>query len=166
MVKKHNFGAEQTWFDKRNFGVTKSSSSWYCGPMILQPLWILHSSVEVYRPGLWEVKKYIIYLFIIKLQGFKGYNWPFRTVDSDWSTRVSIRGSNLSEEIFSPTQLESRDVFIRSSSWWLLFACINHTWWCAHRYPFILSPVAIQAYKMVDVMVSHTKVTHTKLTNN
>ena len=28
----------------------------------------MHSSAEVYRPGLWEVKKYIIYLFIYPVQ--------------------------------------------------------------------------------------------------
>ena len=50
------------------------------------------------------------------------------------------------------------------SSWWLLFACINHTWWGTHWYPFILSPVAIQAYKMRDVVkiISHLY-TRTKL---
>ena len=33
-----------------------------------------------------------------------------------------------------------------------IFACFSHTWWGTNKCPSILSPVAIQAYKMRDVV--------------
>ena len=70
MVKKHNFGAKQTWFDKRNFGVTKSSSSWYCSPMILQPsvsIALICRSISSWLVGGEKIYRLFIYLLFIYL---------------------------------------------------------------------------------------------------
>ena len=68
-------------------------------------------------------------LVTFRLQGFKAYNWPFRIVDSDWSTRVLFEEATLRRKCclrFSWSHVMSTSIVITYHSVILIHALFEY----------------------------------------